>query len=250
MTNPMARALMARFCEQVGDLTVVARAESGSAAIAACRSCGPDLLLLDSDLKDMSGFDVLHALEKPPLTIMVADRPQHAVEAFAQEAVACLLKPLSESRFVAAVARARQRRNFPAFVPEAGPDRGVPRLVGERGRRFYFLPADAIDYIEADGNYVRIHTGAEHYISRNTLKRLGDELTPFGYLRIGRSLLLNLARTIYAERAGRGEFAFVMRGGQRLESSRSFRQAILKELRFTQQAVRGGVANDLRYNAC
>ena len=122
------------------------------------------------------------------------------------------------------------------MMEQVVPDRAVPRLVGERARRLYFLPVDTIDYIEANANYMLMHVGQERYISRNTLKHLGKALEPFGFLRIERSLLLNLHRAVYAERAGPGEFVFMMRGGQRLESGRSFRHAIRETLRFGTRA--------------
>ena len=251
--HPQARAHLAELCEQAGDIRVVAQTGSGSAAIQACRAHNPELLLLDTQLHDMSGFEVLRALgEQRPLAILVSAQPEHAVEAFANEAVDYLLKPLQPPRFAAAINRARARVASNAATvestlaqsqiirlnspPEAGAVATLPRLVGERSRRLYFLQVDTIDYIEADANYAMIHVGQEQYISRSTLKYLTTTLEPFGFLRIERSLLVNVCRAVYAERAGPGEFAFVMRGGRRLESGRTFRQAILKMLRFGTQS--------------
>jgi two-component system, LytTR family, response regulator len=248
--HPQARAHLAELCEQAGDIRIVAQAGSGSAAIQACRTHHPELLLLDTDLRDMSGFDVLRALGvQKPLTILISADAGHALEAFANEAVDFLLKPLNPPRFAAAIERARARNahaqsahepiqaSAADFAYERRTAMGaLPRLVGERSRRLYFLPVDTIDYIEADANYALIHVGSEQYISRSTLKYLSTTLAPFGFLRIERSLLVNVNRAVYAERAGPGEFAFVMRGGRRLESGRTFRQAILRMLRFGTQS--------------
>jgi two-component system LytT family response regulator len=237
------------LCEQAGDIRIVAQTGSGSAAIQACRTHHPELLLLDTELRDMTGFEVLRALGgQKPLTILISSHAGHALEAFANEAVDYLLKPLNPPRFAAALDRARVRNahaqsaNDPIqawadLAYERQPAMGaVPRLVGERSRRLYFLPVYTIDYIEADANYALIHIGSEQYISRSTLKYLSTTLEPFGFLRIERSLLVNVNRAVYAERAGPGEFAFVMRGGRRLESGRTFRQAILTMLRFGTQS--------------
>src|SRR5262245_14246779 len=190
--HPQARAHLAELCEQAGDVRVVAQTGSGSAAIQACRAHNPELLLLDTQLHDMSGFEVLRALgEQRPLAILVSDQPEHAVEAFANEAVDYLLKPLQPPRFAAAINRARARvaSNAEGALaqsqivrlsppPEAGAVATLPRLVGERSRRLYFLPVDTIDYIEADANYALIHVGQEQYISRSTLKYLTTTLEP------------------------------------------------------------------------
>src|SRR5262245_15881418 len=185
--HPQARAHLAELCEQAGDVRVVAQTGSGSAAIQACRAHNPELLLLDTQLHDMSGFEVLRALgEQRPLAILVSDEAEHAVEAFANEAVDYLLKPLQPPRFAAAISRARARAASNAEVAlaqssqivrvnapsETGAVATLPRLVGERSRRLYFLPVDTIDYIEADANYALIHVGQEQYISRSTLKYL------------------------------------------------------------------------------
>jgi two-component system LytT family response regulator len=246
------RAQLAELCEQAGDIRIVAQTGSGSAAIQACRAHSPELLLLNTELRDMTGFEVLRALGvSRPLTILVSAHAGHAVEAFANEAVDYLLKPLNAPRFAAALERARMRNARPADTGAPGTPHALridtqgerrpsapalPRLVGERARRLYFLPVDTVDYIEADANYALIHVGQEQYISRSTLKYLSTTLEPFGFLRIERSLLVNVCRTVYAERAGPGEFAFVMSGGRRLESGRTFRQAILTMLRFGTQS--------------
>ncbi|MGH8189204.1 MAG: LytR/AlgR family response regulator transcription factor, partial [Steroidobacteraceae bacterium] len=171
--------------------------------------------------------------------------PEHALQAFATEAIDFLTKPVDAERFASAIARAQRRvsQSERAQPPLHRPATGVPassgerlatpqsRLVGERAHRLYFLDIPTVDYIESDGNYVIIQSGEDRYISRNTLKHLSAVLAPLGFLRIEKSLLINVRRMAFAERIGQGEFAFTMRGGQRLVSSRSYRRAILEEIR-------------------
>jgi two-component system, LytTR family, response regulator len=229
--EPLACARLTRMCQQRPELQVVAEASSGAAAIAAIRAHHPDLVLLDVELQDMTGFDVLRALDidQEPVAIMVTAHPEHAVEAFTTEAIDFLTKPVDAERFASAIERARQRVSQNERVQAPPPS----RLVGERARRLHFLDIPTIDYIESDGNYVIIHSGEERYISRNTLKHLSVVLGSVGFLRIEKSLLINVPRIAYAERIGQGEFAFTMRGGQRLVSSRSYRRAIVAEIRRT-----------------
>jgi two-component system LytT family response regulator len=111
-------------------------------------------------------------------------------------------------------------------------------LIGEREHRLYPLDPQKIDYIESDGNYVSIHSGQSSYISRDSIKRLAGELADFDFIRIERSLLVNIRAVLYAETVGRGRFAFTLSSGARLHSSASYRDAILRALRLVAQSSR------------
>lgn len=110
---------------------------------------------------------------------------------------------------------------------------GILQLVGERAQRLHFIDVETVDCIGANGNYVNIHVADECYIARNTLKRLESLLAPAGFVRIERSVLLNLRRVAFAERCSRGGFAFTLRTGRKVFSGRSYRRSIL-------DAIRGG----------
>jgi two-component system LytT family response regulator len=103
-------------------------------------------------------------------------------------------------------------------------------LVGEREHRLYPLNPEKIDYIEADGNYVSIRSANVAYIRRDSIKRLAGELAHFGFVRIERSLLVNVRAVLYAETVGRGRFAFTLASGACLQSSATYRDGILRAL--------------------
>lgn len=103
-------------------------------------------------------------------------------------------------------------------------------LVGERQRRLYPLDIDKIDYIEADGNYVTIRAGDAEYISRDSIKRLSTDLADFGFVRIDRSILLNIRAVHFAEPIGHGTLAFTLNSGACLHSSKTYRETILRIL--------------------
>jgi two-component system, LytTR family, response regulator len=107
-------------------------------------------------------------------------------------------------------------------------------LVGEREHRLYVLATEKIDYVEAHGNYVKLHAGNAEYISRDSVKRLKTALRHSGFLRIERSLLINVRAILYAQRLGRGTYAFTLTSGQRLCSGATYRGAILQALPLTQ----------------
>ena len=103
----------------------------------------------------------------------------------------------------------------------------IPKiLVGERQHRLYPLNIEKIDYIEADGNYVTIRAGNAEYISRDTIKRLAADLAAYGFVRIDRSILLNIRAVEFAEPAGHGTLAFTLSSGACLHSSKTYRTAI------------------------
>ena len=232
------RCELAQLCLRAADVQVVGEAESGGKAIDAAKSLSPDVMLIDVALPDMSGFDVLRgAGNSRPLGVMISHRPDFAERAMAEGAVDYLLKPISADRFELAIGRVRRRYILEqaAQAPLAG---GMPELpggrpkilVGERQRRLYPLNIEKIDYIEADGNYVTIRAGNTTYISRDTIKRLTADLAGFGFVRIERSILLNIRAVEFAEPLGHGTLAFTLSSGTCLHSSKTYRSAIFSIL--------------------
>lgn len=105
------------------------------------------------------------------------------------------------------------------------------QIIGEKARRLYFIDVKNIDYVESEANYVALHVEDERFLARNTMKHLAVALGPMGFVRIERSLLINLRRVAFAERVDRGAFAFTLRNGRRLVSSNTYRKGILEEIR-------------------
>jgi len=239
--EPTARVEMMELCERAADLRVVGWAGTGEHAINAVESLRPDLTLLDARLPDMSGFDVLRALRRrhQRRTILVSEDPGDAPGAFAAGAIDHLVKPVREETFSTTILRARLRRpprpaeggqlQATARFREAGHPR--PRLLfGERERRFYPLDPSQIDYVEATGNYVTYHRAGQEYIVRETMKRLAVWLAPAGFVRIQRSILLNVRAIAYVEPLEHGMFAFTLVSGKRLRSGDAYRGTILAAL--------------------
>jgi two-component system LytT family response regulator len=243
--EPLARSDLLRLCKRESDIQVVGEAESGVAAISAAEELRPDVMLLDVELPDMTGFDVLTAAGAGtrPLGIMVTAHSEHAVTAYAVGAIDCLVKPVTADRFARSIERAREHcdramRRLVQVLPQPQPARELfatpgarPKfLVGERQHRLYPLDPEKIDYIESDGNYVTIRTGNSEYISRDSIKRLAADLAHLGFVRIERSLLMNIKAVQYAETVGHGKLAFTLSSGACLFSSVTYREAILRVL--------------------
>lgn len=113
-------------------------------------------------------------------------------------------------------------------------------LVGERERRLYLLAPGEIDYIESRGNYVEFHADELVFISRDSIKRLSRALADSGFIRIQRTLLVNLQSIVYAQRVGHGRFAFTLSSGARLCSGAKYRDEILRTLPLTRARRHGG----------
>jgi len=235
-----ARDSLIGLCECRGDLQVVGEAACGKAAIDATDTLNPDIVLLDAELPDMSGFDLLRAVaaDTCPLGIMVSSCADHATRAFEEGAFDYLVIPVAAQRFDRAITRARYRLNYAApgsgrfssDLSQLGRTVPVPPrfLVGERHRKLYPLDPKSIDYIEADGNYVTLRVGTVEYLSRDSIKRLSMQLAELGFIRIARSLLVNPAAVLYAELAGHGTFALTLASGVCLYSSAAYRDSILR----------------------
>jgi two-component system LytT family response regulator len=246
--EPAARVGLIRLCERAPDTRVVGEAGTGEKAIEAMESLRPDLTLLDADLPDMSGLDVLRALRRRQQrrTVLVTANAHDAPGAFAAGALDFLLKPVHEAAFSATILRARARSlQRPAAVRELPVMTDTPRradagrpllLVGEREHRLYPLEPRQLDYVESAGNYVTYHQGGVEYIARESLKRLAEVLAPLGFVRIERSLLLNVRAVAYAQTVGHGSFAFTLASGARLHSGHSYRDAILAVLPLRRRA--------------
>jgi two-component system LytT family response regulator len=243
--EPLGRSALIELCGRSEDVEVIGEAGSGVAAIDAAEKLCPDVMVIDVELPDMSGFDVLRAVEtsSSPLGIMVTAHAVHAVTAFAMGAVDYLIKPITADRFANAIERARERCSRKAFAnwqtrfPQESRlprdlfgalEQGVKVVVGERQRRLYPLDPAKIDYIESDGNYVTIRTGDAEYISRDSIKRLAADLADSGFVRIERSLLVNVRSVQFVEPLGHGTFAFSLTSGVCLRSSATYREAILR----------------------
>lgn len=186
--EPPARRKLARLLEPHQGFRVLGEAGAGSAAVAVIEELRPDLIFLDVQLPDITGFEVLNRLpdEVRPLTIFVTAFNHYAVEAFNVRALDYLLKPVSQTRFDAALERARQQLESPA--------NHLKRFLVKEERITYFVEAGQVFWMESARNYVVLHTANQTHIVRATLEGLLERLDPDQFVRISRSAAVNLAK--------------------------------------------------------
>jgi two-component system LytT family response regulator len=241
--EPLARERLAGLLAHEPDMEVVAQARDGEEAIAAIQDHSPDLAFLDVQMPHMSGFDVIEAIgpDRMPLVVFVTAYDQHALKAFQVRALDYLLKPFDRERFADALQRARKQierdetgdlgRRLMALVKDLRKDQPrSDRLVVKSGGRLFFLRADEIDWIEAAGNYVRLHVGTSSHLLRETMNAIEGRLDPEKFFRIHRSRIVNMERIQELQPWLNGEYAVLLRTGTRLTLSRGYREKLQERL--------------------
>jgi two-component system LytT family response regulator len=204
---------------------VIGECDSATELRDALAQAAADVVFLDIRLPDADGMTVARLLrEAPPspLVVFTTAFEQYAVEAFEVQAIDYLLKPFDDARFQATLRRAEQALSA---ANRRGDERYRQRLVIRSIGRVQFVEVAQIDWLEASGNYVEIHTGKESFLHRERMHVLEVQLDPAEFVRIHRSVIVNRAAIAQIQPIAAGDHAVVLRGGQRLRLSRTYRSA-------------------------
>ena len=241
--EPLARERLSGLLSQEPDIEIVGQARDGEEAVTAIHDDSPDLVFLDVQMPQMNGFDVIEAVgsDKMPLVIFVTAYDQHALKAFQVRALDYLLKPFDRERFKDALSRARKQldrdengdlgRRLLALVKDLRRDQPKSdRLVVKSGGRLFFLRTEEIDWVEAAGNYVRLHVGPGSHLLRETMNAIEGRLDPEKFFRIHRSRIVNMERIQELQPWLNGEYAVLLRTGTRLTLSRGYREKLQDRL--------------------
>lgn len=206
------------------DIQSVAECTSGLDAIQEIRDSKPDLVFLDVQMPECDGFDVLELLgsELPPVIIFVTAYDEYALRAFEAGALDYLLKPFDDARFARALNRAKEKlaHYLPAIRSPA------ERLVIRSQGQVQFVRVDDIDWIEAAGYYACLHVGEDTHILRRSLSELEQDLGEEKFIRIHRSIIVNLDRISGLELQDAGEYEVVLRSKVRVRLSRRYRKRL------------------------
>jgi two-component system LytT family response regulator len=248
--EPPARRLLRSHLELDPALEVIGEAGGVDEAVRRIRDDAPDLVLLDIRMRDGTGFDVVDRIgpARMPLVIFVTAYDEHALAAFERLALDYLLKPVDRSRLAASLARAKHRLaadaalemrprldallagleqaaapSAPAPKPEPAETRRIPVRLDE-GRLLLVSP-DELDWLEAEGNYVRLAKGKDRHLVRSTLAALEERL-PAGFLRISRSTVVNLDRVREVQPWFHGNHVLLMHDGTRHTTSRTYKDRV------------------------
>jgi two-component system LytT family response regulator len=232
--EPLGRQRLVRLLEREPDAQVVAVCADGVTALSAVRRHNPDLLFLDVQMPSLDGFGLLREVggNGRPAVVFVTAHDHYALQAFEANALDYLLKPFDEERFHRAYLRARERlarpaeREAPAAEEGAHPD----RLAVKREGTVYFVKIADVDWVEAASNYVRLHTGRETHLLRESMTGIGARLDPRRFLRIHRTAIVNVDRIRELQPWFSGEYVLILQDGTKLKVSRGYREVITRWL--------------------
>ena len=222
------------------EVQIVAECPNGRQTVSAIRSCQPDMLLLDIQMPDLDGFEVLNEIssDEMPQVIFTSAYDQYAIRAFEAHALDYLLKPFDRDRLHAAIARASveirksqdqdlTNRVLALLSTVRSGKRPVPqfdeRVTIRTNGRVVFLNLEEIHWIEAAANYVRLNTGKDSYLFRETISRISERLNPSQFVRIHRSMIVNVAGIKELIPVNSGEYVVVLHSGKELSCSRGYR---------------------------
>ena len=251
--EPLGRSRLASLLEQEDDDEIVDQSGDGAEALAAISELNPDLLFLDVQIPELTGFELLASLDRvdPPVVIFVTAHDEFALRAFDVHALDYLLKPFDDERFHQALDRARAhlrdqdgaavRRRLMDFLEDTNGNKAIvdparrllTRMVVKDGDRILFLKVDDIDWIEAADYYAKIHARGATYIIRETLANLEQQLDPERFVRIHRSTIVNLDRVQEMQPWFHGAFVVFLVDGTELRLSRSRREHLQSRLQQT-----------------
>jgi len=234
--EPLARERVRSFLADEADVEIVAECADGAEAVDKIEILQPELVFLDVQMPRLNGFEVLEAIEPEvmPVIIFTTAHDDHAIRAFEVNAVDYLLKPFKQPRFRKALERARTQlqstkpeSSNPAFTNLLNQWRestGIgPRVLVKSPERILFLKPDEIDHIEACGNYVILYSGKEKHMVRETMTAMEARLSNSGFMRINRSVILNLSRIKELQPIAAGEYVVILKTGTRLNMTCSLR---------------------------
>ena len=240
--EPLARERLRTLLADEREVKVVAECANGRQAVKAIQEKKPGLVFLDVQMPGLDGFDVVEEIggARIPAIVFVTAFDQYALKAFEVHALDYLLKPFDRERFRATLSRAREAIRLRA----GGSDAGIAslltalaerrkyseRLVVKAGGKERLIPVEEVSWFESAGNYVKIHTGGERLLLRETMANLEARLDPDQFARIHRSTIVNLKRVKELEPWFHGDYVVRLHDGQKLTLSRGYRSRLMERL--------------------
>ena len=236
--EPLAREGMKLLLKDEAEVASIAEARNGAEAVETIRSQRPDLVLLDVQMPEMDGFGVLRAIgaEHMPPVIFVTAHDRYAIQAFEVNAIDYLLKPVTRERCSQALARVRERlgeggdnRHVLSLLQQlAAPPQYLARVALRSAGKVSFMNIEDILFVQAAENYVQLHLKNARHLLHVPIATFESSLDPQLFLRIHRSLIVNVKHVHELETGPHGEYIVVLHGGTRLQSSRSYHEKIKK----------------------
>jgi two-component system, LytTR family, response regulator len=250
--EPLARRNLRVLLEKDSQIEIVDECRNGQEAVQAINTHAPDLIFLDIQMPEMDGLEVLARVgpEQIQAIIFVTAFDQYALKAFEVHALDYLLKPFDDERFALALERAKSQiaaseidklsQRLLALLEDRKSERKgtdeqtyLTRLMIKTSNRMMLLKVEEIDFIEADGNYAKLHAGRKTHLLREKMNDLEGRLDPAKFVRIHRSIIVNLDRIKEMQPHFNGDYIVVLDDGRQLRLSRSRRENLEAKLKFS-----------------
>jgi len=246
-----ARRGLAALVSELGDIDLIGVCSNGVEAVDSIQALRPQLVFLDVQMPEISGFEVLSSLKKPwPQVIFTTAHDQFAIKAFDINAVDYLLKPFSDERFEEAVRRAKRKieeskesaavrdliknggghlREGSSLVPESLNQKN--RLVIKSDGSIHLIDFFSVRYIEAFDYYIKIHVESRFYLLRESMKAIAEKLPAESFVRIHKSFIVNMACVTSLHKLDNSEYEVELKGGEKLKVSRNFKSELMTRLK-------------------
>ena len=233
----LSRQIVLEYLASHPEIEVIGECSNGFEAVKEITEQDPDLVFLDIQMPKLNGFEVLELIDKKMAVVFITAYDQYALKAFEVHAVDYLLKPFSQQRFDEALSQAKAGFLSIPFTPPPGMgartqsgDLILERLLVREGSQVHVLPAETVDYVEAQDDYIQIQAGGRSYLKQMTLSELETQLDRKRFLRIHRSYILNIERITKIELYAKDSRVVILKDGKPLPISRSGYDKIKKLL--------------------
>jgi len=227
-----ARELIRHYLKEYPGIEIAGEADNGFTAMKIIREQNPQLIFLDVQMPKLTGFEMLELMDDPPAIIFSTAFDQYAIRAFELNAVDYLLKPYSKERFDAAMQKALTRiqsgtPELQTFRNTVAPPSGTLTRVAVKARnQIHVIPVNDIDYFEADGDYVKLHTAKNAYLKEKTMKYFEENLPLQQFIRIHRSYIVNVNEVAKIELYEKDNYRVHLKNGELLKASSSGYKAL------------------------
>jgi two-component system LytT family response regulator len=225
-----ARELIKHYLKEFPDINLLGDYPDGFSGLKAIQELKPDIVFLDIQMPKLTGFELLELLEEPPHIIFSTAYDQYAIKAFEMTAIDYLLKPYSAERFGQAIKKVQQlilskkpgkpKTNHLIEAIETNPEY-LQRIAVKTRHKIEVIPVTEISYIEADDDYVTIHTGTEKFLKEKTMKYMESHLDPSQFVRIHRSYIVNVNQISRLELYQKETYNVLLKNGTSIRASSS-----------------------------
>ena len=235
-----ARDLLRKYLEPFTDIEIIGEYIDGFEGAKAINQLKPDLVFLDIQLPRLTGLEVLELLEHAPMLIFTTAYDEYAIKAFEKNAVDYLMKPFSRDRFSQAIERAKIRlkskpdteQSIHQLAENLTAETTLSRIVVKTPKAMIVIPVDDILYLEAQDDYVMIHTSESRHMKKQTMKYFEDRLSPEQFVRVHRSFIANVSHINKLEPYTKDSFIAVLKNGTKINVSNAGYKALKERLSF------------------